>query len=264
MLHTDIQDHIATVTLTSRTMPPAFFDAVGAAFIELSANKDVRAVVLRSEEKAFSYGLDLGAAFSTHGDKLMGAPTAGPRLELRSLIREWQEAFTAIARCPVPVICAVHGACIGGGLDLIAACDMRLASADAVFSLREVKLAIVADVGSLQRLPEVIGLAKTKELAFTGRDFGSEEALQMGLLNSVHADRDELHAAAHSMATEIANNAPIAVRGIKHVLEWGIGKTVDERLDYVAIWNSAFLASADLGEAVSAFMERRAPKFTGD
>lgn len=263
MLHTEIDNEVATVTLGTRTMPPAFFDAVRSTFDELSATPELRAVVLRSDQKAFSYGLDLSAAFAEHGDKLMGTPTAGPRMKLRALIRSWQDAFSAVARCPVPVIAAVHGHCIGGGLDLVAACDLRVASEDTVFSLREVRVAIVADIGSLQRLPEVIGVAKTRELAYTGRDFGAAEALSMGLLNSVHLDRDAAWTAADKLATEIAANAPLAVRGIKHVLDWGVGKTVDERLDYVATWNSAFLASTDLGEAVAAFMEQREPRFTG-
>ena len=168
-----------------------------------------------------------------------------------------------MARCPKPVIAAVHGYCIGGGVDLIAACDIRLASADAVFSVREAKMAIVADLGSLQRLPAIISAGHLAELAFTGKDISAERAKEIGLVNDVAADAEGVHKAAHALAAEIAANSPIAVQGTKAVLAANEGRTVAEGLDYVATWNAGMLASDDLTEAVTAFMEKRPPKFTG-
>lgn len=258
----DIQDHVATVTLTGTTMPPAFFAAVEDTFRTLSERADLHAVIIRGGSKAFSYGLDLPAAFREYGELFAGG-TAVPRTRLLQLVRRLQASFTAIEACPVPVIAAVHGWCIGGGLDLISACDIRLAAEDARFSLREVKVAMVADLGSLQRLPRIIGQGHTRELAFTGKDIDAAHALRIGLVNQVYADRDAVFAAARDMAAEIAANAPLVVRGIKDVLAYGEGKSVADGLDYVAAWNAAFLPSEDLGEAASAFAAKRPPVFKG-
>jgi enoyl-CoA hydratase len=197
-----------------------------------------------------------------------GAGSAAPSLAVRSAraradILRFQAAITAVAACPKPVIAAVHGYCIGGGVDLIAACDIRLASADAIFSVREAKVAIVADLGSLQRLPAIIGAGHLRELAFTGKDIDAERAQRIGLVNDVASDADEVLKAARELAREIAANSPIAVQGTKAVLAANEGRTVAEGLDYVATWNSAMLVSDDLVEAMTAFMERRPPTFTG-
>lgn len=256
------EETIATVTLRSPAMAPAFFSEIEAAFRALADDTSVRVVVVRGAEKAFSYGLDLPAAFQEYGHYFAGG-TAATRMELWSLIRKMQSSFNAIASCPVPVIACVHGPCIGGGLDLVSACDIRLCSADARFSLRETKLAIVADLGSLQRLPALIGEGATRELAFTGKDIGAERALSLGLVSEVYANREALDAGAMGMAREIANNPPLTVRGVKQVLDHGLGKPAADGLAYVAAWNSAFLASGDLGEALSAFTEKRAPRFEG-
>lgn len=256
------EDGVATLELQTATMAPAFFDAVDAAFLALAGDDDVRAVVVRSSQKAFSYGLDLPATFAAHGD-LFGGNLAAGRSKLLTLIKRWQQAFTRVATCPVPVIAAMHGWCIGGALDLASACDIRLASADAKISLRETKVAIVADLGSLQRLPRLIGSGLTRELAFTGRDVSAHEALRIGLVNAVHADHDAVHAAADAMAREIAENPPLVVRGVKDVLDHSEGRPVQDGLDYVAAWNAAFLASEDLGEALQAFIERRDPVYRG-
>jgi enoyl-CoA hydratase len=157
----------------------------------------------------------------------------------------------------------VHGACIGGGLDLVSACDVRLCSRDARFSLREVKVAMVADLGSLQRLPPIIGQGNTRELAFTGKTIDAERAERMGLVNEVLPTHEALAAAAAAMAGEIAHNPPLTVRGVKDVLGFGAGRSVAEGLAYVAAHNAAFLASEDLGEALAAFMEKREPRFSG-
>ncbi len=262
-LSIETADHVALVTLTRPTMPPVFFTEIEAAFRELSQSADLRAVVVRSSCKSFSYGLDLPAAFQAMGKHFQGAATAGPRLEMLAHVRRLQASFNAIAACPVPVIAAIHGHCIGGGLDLIAACDVRLASADAKFSLRETKVAIVADLGSLQRLPAIIGKGHTRELAFTGKDIGAARAKEIGLVNDVLETPEALLAAAKAMAAEIAGNPPLTVRGVKEVLDHGEGRSVAEGLEYVAAWNSAFLATEDLGEALAAFLEKRKPSFKG-
>ena len=255
-------DHVATVTLEKPTMPPAFFRELEAAFRAIEADAAVRAVVVRGGAKGFSFGLDLPAAFAEYGPLFAGGGAA-TRMELLGLIRKLQGAFDAVAACPVPVVAAVHGACIGGGLDLVSACDVRLCSADAKFSLRETKIAIVADLGSLQRLPPIIGEGATRELAFTGKDVGAERALALRLVNDVLPDRDAVFAAADAMAREIAANPPLTVRGVKNVLDHGRGKRAEDGLAYVAAWNAAFLASEDLGEAMGAFLEKRPPRFTG-
>jgi enoyl-CoA hydratase len=257
------EDHVAVVTLDKLTMTPAFFGEIEAAFRGIERDAEVRAVVVHAAGKAFSYGLDLPAAFQAMGHHFQGGGTAGPRMELLREIRRLQGSFNAIAECPVPVIAAVHGACIGGGVDLISACDIRVCSADAKFSVRETKIAIVADLGSLQRLPRLIGQGNTRELAFTGKDVGAERARSMGLVNEVFPDAAAALAAAKTMAREIADNPPLTVRGVKEVLDFGEGKPIADGLEYVAAWNSAFLASEDLGEAVGAFMAKRKPAFKG-
>ncbi|HWD53772.1 MAG TPA: crotonase/enoyl-CoA hydratase family protein [Acidimicrobiales bacterium] len=237
----------------------------------LSADTSVRVVVVAAKGPHFSVGLDLkamGNLLSGGGDGAgggdprpasMAARARGSRAEVLRL----QDSVTAVARCPKPVIAAVHGYCIGGGVDLIAACDIRLASADAIFSVREAKVAIVADLGSLQRLPAIISAGHLAELAFTGKDISAERAKEIGLVNDVATDAEGVLKAARALAAEIAANSPIAVQGTKAVLAANEGRTVAEGLDYVATWNAGMLASDDLVEAMTAFMEKRTPKFTG-
>jgi len=237
----------------------------------LSADTAVRAVVVAAEGPHFSVGLDLKAmgAMLTGGgggDGAGGAGGSSPAARARSgraEVLRLQDAITAVARCPKPVIAAVHGYCIGGGVDLIAACDIRLASVDAVFSVREAKMAIVADLGSLQRLPAIINAGHLAELAYTGKDISAERAKEIGLVNDLAPDVAGVHQAAQTLALEIAANSPLAVQGTKAVLTANEGRTVAEGLDYVATWNAGMLASDDLTEAVTAFMEKRPPQFTG-
>ncbi len=234
----------------------------------LSADPTVRVVVVAAQGPHFSVGLDLKAMGSmlTGGGGEHGGdrPSMATRARSgRTEVLRLQDSITAVARCPKPVIAAVHGYCIGGGVDLIAACDIRVASSDAVFSVREAKMAIVADLGSLQRLPAIINAGHLAELAYTGKDISAERAREIGLVNDVVADVEAVHKAAQALAVEIASNSPIAVQGTKAVLAANEGRTVAEGLDYVATWNAGMLASDDLTEAVTAFMEKRTPKFTG-
>lgn len=253
---------IAWVTLTSRTFVPRLFAELGETFRGLAREPELRAVVIASDQKAFSFGLDLPAAFGEFGH-LFGGGLAAERQQLLALIRQWQDDLDAVARCPVPVVAAIHGWCIGAGLDLASACDLRLASADARLSLRETRVAIVADLGSLQRLAGIVGRGHLAELAFTGKDVTAERAHAMGLVNEVFADRDSLLAGAKVLAAELAGNAPLVVRGVKEMLRAGDGHAVADGLRYVSAWNSAFLASEDLGEALQSFLEKRAPDYKG-
>jgi enoyl-CoA hydratase len=234
---------------------------------ELGNDPAIRAVVIAGRGEAFTVGLDLfafGPALASGEYGGGGATEAARRRGLLVRIKEMQQAISAVADCPKPVIAAVHGYCIGAGVDLITACDIRLAAADAVFSVRETKLAMVADVGTLQRLPRIVAPGTAAELIYTGRDFNAEEAEQMHLVSSVHADAAVVLAAAQATAREIAANSPLAVQGAKAVLRASEGRTVAESLDYVALWNATFLQSGDLMEAITAFLEKRDPHFRGD
>lgn len=265
-LRVEPDHHIAEVILDrpdkGNAMNAALFRDLAAAFVALGADETVRVVILRAEGKAFSYGLDLMAAPVDFGPVLQEG-LAGERLALRQLVLDLQRQCGAPAACSKPVIAAVHGYCIGGGLDLVAACDLRLCSADARFSLREARVAMVADLGSLQRLPHIIGDAATRELAFTAKDIDAQRALALGLVSQVLPDRDTLLSAARAEAAAIARLSPVVTRGVKQVLAFGEGKSVAEGLDYVATWNAAFLQSEDLKEAIGAFFERRDPVYKG-
>jgi enoyl-CoA hydratase len=251
-------------------MGPAFWTDLPLAMADLSADPEVRAIVIAAKGPHFSVGLDLKAMASLlangagerdgASERVSPASRAGRAL---SEIRRMQASVSSVAECPKPVVAAVHGYCIGGGVDLISACDIRLASADAIFSVRETKMAIVADLGSLQRLPRIIGAGHLAELAYTGKDLPASRAKEIGLVNDVFPDADEALESARALAAEIASNSPLVVQGTKAVIGAGEGKSVAEGLEYVALWNTSFLQSDDLTEAVSAFIEKRQAKFGG-
>ena len=260
-------DHVSTLWLANaqrrNAMGPAFWNDLPRAMAELAADDDTRAVVLAARGEHFTVGLDLAAmGGSLAGD---GERTSGAAARTRTLheIGRLQGAITAVADCPKPVIAAVHGWCIGGGIDLITACDVRVASACARFSVRETRIAIVADVGTLQRLPGIVVRGVAAELCLTGDDFDAPRAQAIGLVNAVHPDPAAAIAGAQAMAARIASNSPLAVQGTKRVLRYCEGKSVADGLAFVATWNAAFIASDDLGEAMAAFFEKRPPKFTG-
>jgi enoyl-CoA hydratase len=259
---------VAQVTLLGpgkgNAMGPEFWRETPLVFRALDADDGIRAVVVAGSGRHFSYGLDLATMIG----ELTGPMTddgglAGPRTRLLGLIRTMQASLDAVAACRKPVAAAVSGWCIGGGVDLIAACDVRFASADASFSVREVRMAIVADMGSLQRLPAIIGDGHLRELALTGKDVDADRARAIGLVNDVLATPEEALAAAHAFAGEVAANPPLVVQGIKEVLDAARRPALDAGLRHVAAWNAAFLPSHDLTEAVAAFAERRPPSSYG-
>ncbi|MDT5285448.1 MAG: enoyl-CoA hydratase [Mycobacterium sp.] len=267
-LAVDVDGHVAQVTLLGpgkgNAMGPEFWAELPSVFASLDADPDVRAIVLTGSGRNFSYGLDLPAMGDTLSPMLADGALAKPRAEFHTRLRSMQQSITAVADCRTPVIASIHGWCIGGGVDLISAVDIRYASADAKFSVREVKLAIVADVGSLARLPLILSDGHLRELALTGKDIDAVRAEKIGLVNDVYADAEASLAAAHATAKEIAANPPLVVQGVKDVLDEQRTAQVSASLRYVAAWNSAFLPSKDLTEGITAMFAKRAPEFKGE
>jgi enoyl-CoA hydratase len=267
------RDHVAIVWLDRpdqrNAFAPEFWTSFPTVIEELGDDPGIRAIVVAAKGPAFTVGIDLkafGPALVTGNIDPTAPPPGSPvaqRTQTRRLVKMMQHTFSSLAECPKPVIAAVNGYCIGAGVDLITACDIRYAAVDTVFSVRETRLAMVADVGTLQRLPKIIDPGSVAELAYTGRDFDAGEAASLGLITRLLPDADAVVAAAIETAEAIAANSPLAVQGTKAVLRAGDGRTIDEALDYVALWNAAFLHSSDLGEAMASFVEKRDPKFEG-
>ena len=257
-----IDDHIAWLTLNRpekrNAMEIGFFEEIGALFDKFDQDADIRVVIIKAEGQSFTAGTDLREAA-----KLLDQRSADGRENMRNEILELQQGFTKIERCRKPVIAAVHSHCIGAGVDMICACDIRMATADAIFSIRETRMGIVADVGTLQRLPHIIGEGWLRELALTGRDFTASEAFQMGFITRICEDLTTLYEAAARLAAQIAACPPLTVQGTKETITFSRDNSVEAGLQFVAQKNAAALPSEDLVEAFSAFMEKRAPVFKG-
>ncbi len=266
VLSIEKEGHVATLWLDRPGRRNAFGPALWAdlpkAMAALGAADDVRAVVLAARGPAFTVGLDLKEmAFALMPPDAEAG--ARGRMDFYRGLKDLQAAVSSVAACPKPVIAAVHGYCIGAGVDLITACDVRLASSDAIFSVRETRMALVADLGTLQRLPKIVNPGYVAELAYTGKDITAARAKEMGLITGLYEDAGSLHAAARGMAREMSDNSPLVVQGIKAVLRQGEHLSVEDALAYVALWNTSFMHSNDLAEAVAAFFEKRTPEFTG-
>lgn len=262
-----IADDIAEVTLLGpgkgNAMGPDFWADLPGVFAALDTDDAVRAVVLTGSGKNFSYGLDLPAMAADLGPALADNAKAKPRTDFHDVIKRMQGGITAVADCRKPVVAAISGWCIGGGVDLITAADIRYASSDAKFSVREVRVGIVADMGSLARLPALIGDGHLRELALTGKDIDAARAEKIGLVNEVLGTQEDALAAARAAAREIADNPPLVVQGVMAVLDHSRTAAQADSLRYVAAWNAAFMPSHDLTEAITAVFEKRKPKFSG-
>jgi enoyl-CoA hydratase len=275
VLSLEVDGHVATLWLdreeARNAMGSAIWRGLPEAAKAVAQNTDVRVLVVAAKGPHFTVGLDLkefGGVFSNEGG--VSSSTKAPSRAVASWdsyhsLRTMQDSVSSIADLRVPVIAAVHGYCIGGGVDLICACDIRLCAGDAKFSVREAKVAIVADLGTLQRLPKLVSAGHVAELAYTGKDIDAARAQSIGLVNSVHGQSGpDVLEAAYVLANEIAANSPLAVQGTKAVLGANEGRTVDEGLEFVARWNTLYGQSNDVREAMTAFLERRAPVFNGD
>ena len=257
--------HVATVWLCNpekrNAMGPAFWEQLPLVMKAVSADPDVRAVALCAEGPAYSVGLDLKQMTGLLVEP--GESQSELRQRFLAEIAELQAAINSVADCPVPVVTALHGFCLGGGVDLATACDIRLAAGDLTLSVREVRVAIVADVGTLQRLPRVIPKGQANEMIFSGKDYDARHCLNIGLVNQVYESREDVIRAAQDLAGEMAQYSPLALKGSKNVMRFSEDKTVADGLQYVGVWNSAFVFSEDLTEALTAFLEKRKPEFKG-
>jgi len=227
---------------------------------EWLSTSNARVGVLSARGHHFTAGMDFDFLMAIQSE--IAALSEEMRYErLREIIGELQAAISAAESCRKPILAAIHGSCIGGGVDLVTACDMRYSTQDAKFSVKEIDLAIVADVGTLQRLPRLIGDGLARELAYTGREFDGKEAHAMRLVNQIYPDQDSLMKHVMELATCIAQKSPLAIRGIKDTLNYSRDHSVAEGLEYVAAKNAAILFSDDLAEAISANRQKRAARF---
>ena len=231
------------------------------AFDALAKDRSVRAIILCGEGKHFTGGIDISViGWLSEFVKNPKRQTRGHE-DVLAFIELAQDAFTSIERNPVPVIAAIHGACIGGGVDMISACDIRICSEDAKFSIKEIDLAVVPDVGTLQRLRHIIGYGPMTELTYTAETFDAARAKELGLVSRVCDSRESVISTAREMAHLIAAKPPTTTRGIKRNLIWSREHNVQDGLTYAATWNTAMLIGEDLQEAIAAYMEKRAPKY---
>jgi enoyl-CoA hydratase len=261
------KDHIAWVYLNrpekKNAMGPDAWTEIIPIFKDIDLDDNIHVAVISGEGKDFSTGIDLMGMAPLISTLKNWDFSAKATVKLFHDIFPLQEAMTSVEKCSKPVICCFHGFCIGAALDLGSACDIRLASEDAKISLREAAVAIIADVGVLQRLPHIVGQGITREMAYTAKFYDAKRCKEFNLLNEVYPDKDTLLKGAEKLALEIAEAAPLAVQGAKEVLNYCRGKSIADGLEYVAARSSMVLPSEDLAETMAGFMEKRKPVFKG-
>jgi enoyl-CoA hydratase len=263
-LQLSLAEHIAHVRINrpdkANAMSRAMWGELGAAFEWIDAHAEARVAVISGNGAHFTSGIDL-AMLAGVADEVDDDCEGRKRETLRRVILALQASLGSLERCRKPVLAAIHGACIGGGIDLICCADMRYCSSEAYFSIKEIDMGMTADVGTLQRLPRLIGDGMLRELAYTGRKFTSEEARSLGLVNRVFATPEALLQGVMLIAAEIAGKSPLAIRGTKEMIVYARDHSVADGLNYVATWNAAMLMSSDLQEAMMAGMQKKPASF---
>jgi enoyl-CoA hydratase len=242
----------------------AFWLAIPMALSALAADEDIRVVLVAGRGKHFCVGIDLMQSGMGSHKRPAGESEAIANLRQLEFTTRFQDAMSSLAKCPLPVIAVIHGHCLGAGIDMITACDIRIASADSNFSVRETRIGLVADVGTLQRLPKVLNAGHVAELAYSAKDIDAARAEKIGLVNDVYDTAEAAYDAGMALANQIAANPPMAVRGTKFMLQQSETLTTEQSL----LVNGMFtmmtsLRSNDLQESMLAFAEKRAPKYTG-
>lgn len=232
-------------------------------FDDLDKDPEIRVVVISGRGSCFTTGIDLIGMMEAVPEILNSNQKGGTKWNLLHKVYDLQETMTCIERCRKPVIAAIHGYCVGAGLDMATACDIRVCSQDAIFSLREAAVGFVADLGSLQRIPLIVGQGLARELAYSAKNITAARAKEILLVNEIYENYEKLMKGAEEMAMEIAGQSPLAVQASKEVMNYGVGKSVNDSLRYVASISANVVPSDDLMEAVTAFTEKRRPNFTG-
>lgn len=264
--HIDVErhGHIGTIWLNRpdklNALSADMWEDIPAAVTELDEDNDIRVIVFAGRGRSFTVGIDVALLASLRAD---GPSPASANMGTYDTIKRLQGTVNSLAETPKPVVAAVHGHCLGAGTNLLSACDVRLAASDALFSIRETKMGLVADIGALQRLPGIVGNGVTAEMALTGADYPADWALDNGLVSKVFPDHESLMSGAMGLATQIAANSPLVTQGVKRALQANDGRTISQALEHMAQWNAAFLISNDLMEALGAYAEKRDPDFTG-
>lgn len=262
-LKVSMNGHVASVTIANaraNAMNTTFFQDISQCFHRLAQDASVRCILLKASGKYFTVGLDLKDAevASSLGGGEESRDTARKYMLQRNHVLELQETFSALERCPQPIVAAVHGACIGGGIDLLCCCDIRLAQENAWFSIKEVDVGLAADLGTLQRLPSIVGNdSKIRELAYTARRFDAQEAKEIGFLSEVLPDRDSLYERAAQLAAQIASKSPVAITGTKLNLNYARDHSVADSLVYQATWSGAALQTDDLVKSFMASLQKK-------
>lgn len=263
-LQVNVSDKIGRISINRPQKANALhlpaWEELKAAMEEMSNRADVRVVVLSGEGKLFCAGIDLELLMSVQ--QLETIPSRVDRNEsLYAMVIKLQDCVSSIERCTKPVIAAIHNGCIGGGVDIIAACDLRYCSDDAYFVIKEIDMGMVADLGTLQRLPKFTLPASVAEMAYTGRAVKADEAVRIGLCNGNFTSRELLLAHVLDMAAQIASKSPKSIRGTKKVLHHAMNHSVSEGLEFIARHNAEHLLSGDLKESFRALSERRNPNY---
>ena len=258
-----LHDHIAHLVLNRpealNTMHPAFWRELDDTLTHLHRDVSARALVISSTGKHFSAGM----ALETFGGAIaMDDTSAEGRAAIYDLLTDIQATFTKLETLRIPVIAAIQGGCIGGAVDMVSACCIRYATADAFFCIQEINIGMVADVGTLQRLPKLVPLGVVKELAYTGRRLGAHKALGYGLVNEVFDTQDAMLAAALQCAKEIAAKPPVAIWGTKQVIHYTRDHSVEDSLRQMGWVQGAIWSNAHVREAVSAMKQKRDGQFT--
>lgn len=263
----DVENHIGNLVLSRpdelNTMSRDFWVELGEVLEVINRDSDIRVVVMSSTGKHFCAGMDLNAF--TNGvdnipdDKKPDHARIGEAVY--RVAKELQEYISTLEKIRVPVIAAIHGGCIGGAVDMVTACDIRLASDDAFFCIQEINIGMAADVGTLQRLPKIIPDSKMREMAYTGRRMYAEEAKEAGLVSDTYGSQEELLEAANKLASEIASKSPVAIYGLKAVMNYSRDHNVNDSLEYNALWSGAMLSQKDMTEQMTANMEKRDASF---
>ncbi|XP_033735841.1 delta(3,5)-Delta(2,4)-dienoyl-CoA isomerase, mitochondrial-like isoform X2 [Pecten maximus] len=243
-------------------MNKAFWSEMKHCFHQLNSDSDCRVIVLSGAGRVFTAGLDLTDTGSVSA-KESGLDTSRKAFAIRKKLADYQDTFTAIEQCTKPVIAAVHNACIGGGIDMTSACDIRYATQDSFFQIKEVDIGVAADVGTLQRFPKIVGNdSLVRELTYTARRFNSDEAKEIGFVSRVFPDKNSMMAGAMETAELIASKSPVAVQGSKVSLVYSRDHSVREGLEHVVLWNQGMLQSEDVMKAIMAGMQKKTAKFS--